>query len=74
MLRPDERATTVLFGGDLPEPVLQESLGFVPILFRSGSQLVTGYGSVLFTERARSWFAESWGNYVEFLEFPTTER
>lgn len=34
----------------------------------------TGYASVLFTERARSWFAERWGNYVEFLEFPTAER
>jgi len=34
----------------------------------------TGYGSVLFTERARSWFAERWANYIEFLEFPTTER
>lgn len=32
-----------------------------------------GYGSVLFTERARRWFAERWADYIEFLEFPATE-
>jgi hypothetical protein len=31
-----------------------------------------GYGSILFTERARDWFSETWGKYVEFSEFPTT--
>jgi hypothetical protein len=36
-------------------------------LFRSA-----GYGSILFTERARDWFVEKWGDYVEFDEFPTT--
>ncbi|MGB7282081.1 MAG: hypothetical protein WBE13_07465 [Candidatus Acidiferrum sp.] len=36
-------------------------------LFRSA-----GYGSVLFTQRARDWFTEHWGEYVDFLEFPTT--
>jgi hypothetical protein len=33
-----------------------------------------GDGSVLFTERARGWFAERWADCIEFSEFPTTER
>jgi len=36
-------------------------------LIRSGD-----YGSILFAEPARDWFAEHWGQYVEFEEFPTT--
>jgi hypothetical protein len=36
-------------------------------LFRS-----KGYDSILFTERASRWFAERWGDYIEFDEFPTT--
>jgi hypothetical protein len=41
----------------------------------NGSDLIrsTGYGSILFTQVARDWFTENWGEYVEFLEFPTTE-
>jgi hypothetical protein len=35
-------------------------------LFRSD-----GYACILFTERARTWFAEQWGEYIEFDEFPT---
>ncbi|HEY6944729.1 MAG TPA: hypothetical protein VI431_06290 [Candidatus Acidoferrum sp.] len=35
-------------------------------LFRSN-----GFSSVLFSERARDWFTEHWGEYVEFDEFPT---
>lgn len=34
-------------------------------LFRSND-----YGSVLFSERARDWFSERWGNYVTFVDFP----
>ena len=30
-----------------------------------------GYGSMLFTERAREWFSDNWGKYVEFNDFPT---
>jgi hypothetical protein len=36
-------------------------------LFRSD-----GYGSILFTERARDWFSNEWADYVDFSEFPTT--
>ncbi|HEY1470097.1 MAG TPA: hypothetical protein VGF61_13725 [Candidatus Acidoferrum sp.] len=36
-------------------------------LFRSN-----GYASMLFSERARDWFSEHWGEYLEFEEFPTT--
>lgn len=36
-------------------------------LFRSA-----GYDAVLFTERARDWFTEQWGDYIRFDEFPTT--
>jgi hypothetical protein len=35
-------------------------------LFRSN-----GYVAILFTERAREWFSDNWGKYVEFDEFPT---
>ena len=35
-------------------------------LFRS-----SGYLAILFTERAREWFSNNWGKYVEFDEFPT---
>jgi len=35
-------------------------------LFRSNS-----YSSILFTERAREWFSNNWGKYVDFSEFPT---
>lgn len=40
----------------------------------NGSDLIrsTDYGSVLFAQRAKDWFSERWGDYVEFLEFPTT--
>jgi hypothetical protein len=40
----------------------------------NGADLVRGdgYGSILFSERARDWFSEHWGKYVEFDEFPTT--
>jgi hypothetical protein len=30
------------------------------------------YGGTLFTERAREWFSENWGSYVDFTEFPAT--
>jgi hypothetical protein len=30
-----------------------------------------GYRSILFTERARKWFLDNWGKFVEFNEFPT---
>jgi hypothetical protein len=36
-------------------------------LFRSDA-----YGGALFTERARQWFSENWGSYIDFTEFPTT--
>jgi hypothetical protein len=36
-------------------------------LFRSD-----GYDSILLSERARDWFSEHWGEYVDFQEFPTT--
>jgi len=35
-------------------------------LFRS-----QGYASILFTEPAREWFSDKWGNYLDFSEFPT---
>jgi hypothetical protein len=35
-------------------------------LFRSN-----GYLSILFTRRAREWFSNKWGKYVDFSEFPT---
>ena len=35
-------------------------------LFRS-----EGYASILFTEPAREWFFDKWGNYLDFSEFPT---
>jgi hypothetical protein len=40
----------------------------------NGADLVRGdgYGSILFSERARDWFSEHWGRYVKFDEFPTT--
>ena len=40
-----------------------------------GSDLIrsSAYDSILFTERAKTWFLERWGKYVEFVEFPTTE-
>jgi hypothetical protein len=31
-----------------------------------------GYGSILFSERARDWFSERWERYVRFDLFPTT--
>jgi hypothetical protein len=31
-----------------------------------------GYGSTLFSERARDWFSAHWGKYIEFDEFSTT--
>ena len=37
-------------------------------LFRSHD-----YGSILFSERAREWFSNQWGKYVDFSEFATTE-
>lgn len=41
----------------------------------NGDDLIrsAGYGSILFTERARNWFTQHWSMYVEFFEFPTTE-
>jgi len=40
----------------------------------NGSDLFRGegYGSILFTGRARDWFSEHWERYVRFDEFPTT--
>lgn len=35
-------------------------------LFRS-----SGYSAILFSERARQWFLDNWGKYVDFVEFPT---
>lgn len=35
-------------------------------LFRSAD-----YGSILFSERARDWFLEKWGPYLDFQEFQT---
>lgn len=35
-------------------------------LFRS-----EGYGGALFSQRSRDWFADHWGMYVRFDEFPT---
>jgi len=37
----------------------------------NGSDLFRGegYGSILFSERARDWFSEHWGKYVRFDEF-----
>lgn len=35
-------------------------------LFRSN-----GFVAILFTERARKWFSDNWGKYIEFDEFPT---
>jgi hypothetical protein len=37
-----------------------------------GADLVSGegYGSALFSQRARDWFSERWGNYVQFDPFP----
>jgi hypothetical protein len=32
-----------------------------------------GYGSILFSERARDWFSKNWGKYVLFDQFPTKE-
>ena len=39
-----------------------------------GSDLIRGegYGSMLFSERARDFFSENWGLYLQFDEFPTT--
>jgi hypothetical protein len=39
----------------------------------NGSDLFRGegYGSILFSERARDWFSEHWGEYVRFDEFLT---
>jgi hypothetical protein len=31
-----------------------------------------GYGATLFSERARDWFADHWGRYVRFDQFPAT--
>lgn len=36
-------------------------------LFKGG-----GYGSVIFTERARDWFSDVWGEFVMFDPFPST--
>ena len=38
----------------------------------NGSDLFRGegYGSMLFSERARDWFCEHWEKYVQFDEFP----
>jgi|SRR5450631_3147276 hypothetical protein len=38
----------------------------------NGSDLFRGegYGSILFSERARDWFRENWESYVQFDEFP----
>jgi hypothetical protein len=33
----------------------------------------SGYGSTLFTERARDWFLERWSEFVCFNEFPTED-
>jgi hypothetical protein len=30
-----------------------------------------GYGSMLFSERARDWFSTHWPEYIEFQKFPT---
>jgi hypothetical protein len=40
----------------------------------NGADLIRGegYGSPLFTSRARDWFVDHWGMYVRFDEFPTT--
>jgi|SRR5215813_1853514 len=40
----------------------------------NGADLIRGegYGSILFSERARNWFTEEWGRYVQFDQFPTT--
>lgn len=40
----------------------------------NGEDLVrsSGYGSILFTERAQEWFSERWGEYIKFDQFPTT--
>ncbi|HEY0760613.1 MAG TPA: hypothetical protein VGD59_15295 [Acidisarcina sp.] len=37
-----------------------------------GSDLIRGreFGSILFSERARDWFSERWGEYVRFDSFP----
>ena len=32
----------------------------------------SGYGSILFSERAHEWFSEHWGKYLQFDLFPTT--
>ena len=39
----------------------------------NGADLIrgSGYGSVLFTDRAEEWFTGRWGEYVQFDPFPT---
>jgi hypothetical protein len=60
----------------VPSPSFTYTQNSLDIDTWNGSDLIrsTGYGSIFFTERARSWFAERWANYIKFLEFPTTER
>ena len=40
----------------------------------SGADLIRGegYGSPLFTKRARDWFISHWDTYIRFEQFPTT--
>jgi hypothetical protein len=40
----------------------------------SGADLIRSndYDSTFFSERARDWFSERWGNYVQFDQFTTT--
>ncbi len=40
----------------------------------NGQDLIksSGYGSLLFSQRAHDWFLSHWPEYVEFHEFPTT--
>lgn len=40
----------------------------------NGADLIrgSGYGSMLFTDRAQEWFTGRWGEYIQFDEFPTT--
>ena len=40
----------------------------------NGADLIrgSGYGSMLFTDRAQEWFTGRWGEYIQFEPFPTT--
>jgi hypothetical protein len=58
-----------------PKPIVQSYRDLkLDIDTWNGCDLIRSaeYDSILFNERARSWFVERWGNYVEFVEFPTT--